>query len=807
MYKKLGIGITLVLVGSFAVWFGLEHEVAPEPDMSQNPGWVDHYRELKGDENGNIPPGMAIKWYKADQSNNVFYKKAQDNLENIKEVGPQNVGGRTRSIVVDYSNPNRYLCAGVSGGIWVSENKGGIWNNVSDFAPTLSATSITQSPFDKDIFYYGTGEAAGNSADLGGLGLFKSEDGAVSFAHLEHTMTTALTGIWDVEHSLTKDSTLYVATNSGGLWRSTNAGDSFTRIYSTSRAIHEIVAYDDETIMIAVEHSGIYSIDENTLEATPLTGGDWPTVSYQRISFDYCRDYPEVMYAQVATSDRVNLLGVYKTSNRGKTWTELTYPNARYNQAWYDFKLSVAPTDSNFVISTAVSPTYSRNGGGTWLEMANPHSDYHEITWEDDENFLIGNDGGVYRMRKSNMSIFTDLNNGLNITQFYAGHFYPTGNSVVGGTQDNGTRFSNNGSANFSNINGGDGAFCSINQQNDGIRYVSSQYLNMRRQSSSGTTRISDYIRAQVGGNDGVWFINPFEINNLDGDQIYVPTRDEIFRSLDGGDSWIQLTENVLGDAFAVGLSNSKDPIAYIGGTASRIYYVKNAASAEPGEEVPIWGQGFLPDRSFLGHTIGCIEVDPNDESTIYCGLTNIDEDPRIWRLRYANSDSVVYDDISANLPESLPVNWIEIDPDMSDHILIGTDYGLYTSLNAGQSWNKETRFPNVPVDQIRLRHSDRKLYIYTHGRGIWTADLRDNLIASVPKVKSPAITVYPNPAANSLNIKGEFTSLSIYNIQGQEVLQSKDRSTDISSLQVGTYFVQLKNKQITTTKKIIVQR
>ena len=84
---------------------------------------------------------------------------------------------------------------------------------------------------------------------------------------------------------------------------------------------------------------------------------------------------------------------------------------------------------------------------------------------------------------------------------------------------------------------------------------------------------------------------------------------------------------------------------------------------------------------------------------------------------------------------------------------------------------------------------------------------MQDNLIASVPKVKSPAITVYPNPATNRLNIKGEFTSLSIYNIKGQEVLQSKDRSTDISSLQVGTYFVQLKNKQITTTKKIIVQR
>ena len=69
-----------------------------------------------------------------------------------------------------------------------------------------------------------------------------------------------------------------------------------------------------------------------------------------------------------------------------------------------------------------------------------------------------------------------------------------------------------NGNQIFSNINGGDGAFCAVNQQDDRFRYVSSQYLNMRRQSNTGTRNISRDIRNAVGGNDGVWFINPFEI-------------------------------------------------------------------------------------------------------------------------------------------------------------------------------------------------------------------------------------------------------------------------------------------------------
>lgn len=810
MKKKLGLGVALLLIGSAAVWQFSEKDTTPEPDSSQHPGWVDHYRELKGDENGNIPSGLAMKWYKADQENKFLYKKAEDNLENIKEVGPFNVGGRTRTILVDYSNSNRFICAGVSGGIWVSENAGSQWSIVDDYAPTLSATSITQSPFNHDLFYYGTGEAFGNSADLGGLGLFKSEDGAASFQHLEHTMTDPLTGIWDVEHSLVYDSTIYVATHSGGLWRSTDAAQTFTRIYSTSTRIHEIEVRDDGYIFIAVNAFGIVKINEETLETTRLNGIGWPASGYSRISFDYVRDFPEVMYAQLASPNGFDISALYKTSNGGLTWNKLADPpsNVSYAQAWYCFKLSTAPTDTNFVMSTCVDPTYSSNSGQSWSSMADPHADYHEITWINDNDFLVGNDAGVSRFNKNNMGQFIDLNNGLNITQFYAGHFYPDDDNIIGGTQDNGTRLTVNNNQTFSRINGGDGAFCSVHQQDDDVRYVSSQFLNMRRQTPSGNRTISSFIRNQVEGDAGVWFINPFEINNLDGDQIYVPTRREIYRSLDQGNTWIALTNDIPGESFSVGLSNSTNPIAYIGGTASRLYYVNNAATATSGEEVAIWDAGNIPsNRSFLGGTIGCIEVDPNDEATIYCGFTNIDPDSRIWRLRYANTDSVQYDDISANLPESVPVNWIEIDPEMSDHILIGTDYGLYTSLNAGQSWQKESRFPNVPIDQIRLRHRDRKLFIYTHGRGIWTADLKSNLVASSAKVKAstPKITLYPNPAANKLTVDGIVTSVSMYNTAGQQVLSSTSNTLNVASLPNGTYFVEILTKEGRSVQKIVV--
>ncbi|MDA9110647.1 T9SS type A sorting domain-containing protein [Bacteroidia bacterium] len=808
--KKLvaGVVVVIMLIGVTTL-LTREEQTVIESEPGQHPGWFDHYRELKGDQYGNIPSGLTRQWYLADKANKALYKKAEDNLENIIELGPFNVGGRTRSIEVDYSNPNRYLCAGVSGGIWVSPNAGSSWTIVDEYAPTLSATSVTQSPFNHDLFYYGTGEPFGNSADLGGLGLFKSEDGANSFQHLEHTMTTALSGIWNVEHSLVHDSTIYVATHSAGLWRSTDAAQTFEKIYGASTRVHEIEARDDGKIFISVNGVGIVEIDEETLEATNRNGGEWPSSGYSRVSFDFVRDYPNVMFAQLASGDGFDIHSLYKTSNGGETWVKLTDPpgNVSYAQAWYCFKLGTAPADTNFVVSMCVDPTYSSDGGQTWRTMADPHADYHEMTWINDNEFLVGNDAGVSRFNKNNMSTFTNLNNGLNITQFYAGHFYPTGNSVVGGTQDNGTRFSNNGIPTFSNINGGDGAFCSVNQQDDNVRYVSSQFLNMRRQSSTGNRNISRTIRTEVGGDDGVWFINPFEINNLDGDQIYVPTRSKVFRSTNAGDTWESLTDVIPGEQFSVGLSSSTNPIAYIGGTASRLYYVENAATSVAGDELPVWDPQNLPNRAFLGGTIGCIEVDPTDETTIYCGFVNIDTDSRIWRIRHANSDSAQYDDIGANLPESVPVNWIEVDPEMTDHILIGTDYGLYTSLNAGQSWQKEERFPNVPVDQVRLRHSDRKLFIYTHGRGIWTADLKDNLVASVRAKNVLDINVYPNPATDHIKIAGQVQQVTIYNSNGQKILSTNDIRINTQNWIPGTYFLEATQGDARTVKKIIINR
>lgn len=806
--KKIAFTLALsaLLLGGLTLL--TQNSTIQEPQVEDHPGWFDHYLELKGDKNGNIPSGLVSKWMKADKEKRVFHKNGFENLENLKEVGPFNVGGRTRSIVIDHSNPKRLICAGVSGGIWVSKDDGESWNIVDEYAPTLSATSITQSPFDKDLFYYGTGEPLGNSADLGGLGLFRSNDGAKSFEYLEHTDVASLRGIWDVQHSLTLDSTIYVATHSAGVWRSEDAGNTFEQIFNDGSRVHEIAAFKDSTLVVSVHGYGLVRINENDLTTTRLNGGQWPSNGFGRISFDYADSFPSVMYAQLATSANNALQGIYKSSDGGKTWEEKAFSDGDYRFSWYCFKLSVAPQDTNFVITLCTTePRYTSNGGQSWTSMSHPHADYHEVTWYDNTKFLIGNDGGVHRYNKNFMSISTSLNNGLNITQFYTGSYYPTGNSIIGGTQDNGTRLSFEENQTFSRIFGGDGSFCAVNQQDETIRYVSYQNLQMFRQQDGQSNRnISSFIRGQVGGDQGVWFISPFEVNMLDGDQIYVPTRLQNFRSIDGGNTWTELTTNLPGDSYSIGLSNDENPTAYISGTGSWIYRIDSAATAESGSEVYLWDGQNRPPVGFLGATIGCIEVDPNDAGTIYCGMTNVDSDSRIWRITDANTDTPEWEDIGYDLPESLPVNWIEVDPQNGEHIIIGTDYGLYSSLDGGYNWAKNEILPNVPIDQIKLRPSDRKLYIYTHGRGIWNADLLEDPVTSVETILTPdQVKVYPNPATNWLHIESDFTSLELYDYTGNLVRSSTGKKLNTSDLAQGTYFLQIWNNKNSSVTKVVI--
>src|SRR4051794_18636915 len=142
-------------------------------------------------------------------------------------LGPGNVGGRIRTIAISKSSPSTMFAGSVGGGIWKTTNGGSSWAPVNDFMASLSVSTIVFDPANPAVMYAGTGEGYGNSDAIRGAGIFKSVDGGTTWTQLAGSarQSTAVNRIAVAPAG----GTLLAATNTG-LWRSVNAGSTFTFI-------------------------------------------------------------------------------------------------------------------------------------------------------------------------------------------------------------------------------------------------------------------------------------------------------------------------------------------------------------------------------------------------------------------------------------------------------------------------------------------------------------------------------------------------------------------------------------------------
>lgn len=762
--------------------------------LVQNPGWQEQYREMKNLVNGVNYYGLRNSWQRQD----LLTKKGSDALSFISEVGPQKVAGRVRAILIDAVDSNHIFAGGISGGLWVTNNGGKTWTAVDEQSISLAVTCITQNPFNPKEIYYGTGEGTGNSADINGAGVFKSVDGGKTFTQLASTSAlSAFATIWDIEYSKTDSSTLYVGVANGGLFRSTDKGLTFKVTYTSSKAIHEIVTYSDSTIWFGLEAYGLITATEDSIMKFTRFSNVLPSSGIGRISISYSKKFPKVAFCQMLNTSGTALVGIYKTSNHGLNWKKLTSPISNtYSWGWYCLNTNVSSVDTNFILAISVKAMSSSNGGSTWNEMRSSHADFHTSAfYPSGRNFLIGNDGGVYQFNnKTVLTANVSLNNGLNITQFYTGNFNPLNSKVfLGGTQDNGTQYFD--TKDFYNVNGGDGAYCSFSSTPPYYNYVSSQNGEIRRLNQD----FNGSVNIKPPGSYAYYFINPFEVNTADGNQVYILSKTKILASKDAGGSWKELTANLNKTVLSLGISYEKDPTVYFGGGGTTLYRCPNAATVI-NSEVDL--SATAPTLA-KGGVINCIKVSRTDPNTVYVSMSDVNSKPRVWKLNNMGSNSPSWTNISGNLPVSLPVNCVEVNPQDSNVMLAGTDFGLYTTSDGGVNWSKEQGVPNVAIFKIVSHPDNGVIYIATHGRGVFKSQFKNYIsTGSIAKQTINKSKVsFNNPVESSLNLtiedgnKAIDATLLLYNSVGKMVYGntvSSKSSLDVSHLEKGIYIMRL---------------
>ncbi len=272
------------------------------------------------------------------------------------ERGPGNVQGRTRAIAVDPADPtgSTWLVGSVGGGVWKTTNAGLTWTDLTPTLPSIAVTTIAQSPSNPDIVYFGTGEGFGNSDAISGDGIWKSINRGISWTQLLITGRigsdgSTATSFGAINRLLVSpsDPKLVLAATNTGLYRSTNGGTKWTKVYTgpSGQRVQQVVA---EPGNFTVQYATVNGVGVLKSEDSGVTWTQVFETSGARYELAIAPSNPAILYLGAETSSTVSDL--YVSQNRGATWgivTQASSPNWLNGQGWYDNALTVNPVNAS----------------------------------------------------------------------------------------------------------------------------------------------------------------------------------------------------------------------------------------------------------------------------------------------------------------------------------------------------------------------------------------------------------------------------------------------------------------------------
>ncbi len=722
-------------------------------------------------------PFQGIEAQRKQKNQKTEAKKVSLDAFKFRNVGPAFLSGRIADIVTHPENSNVWYVAVGSGGVWKTENAGTTWSPIFDDQSTYSTGCITLDPSNPSTVWVGSGENVGGRHVAYGDGIYKSTDDGKTWKNMglknsEHiseiivhpdnsdVVWVAVQGpLW----SKGGERGLYKTTDGGANWKQVLGNNEWTGvtdimvdprnpqiIYAATWDRHRTVA----ALMGGGPGSGIHRSDDGGNTWRKLTNG-LPSSNMGKIGITISPQHPDVVYAAIEL-DRTKG-GVYRSANRGESWTKMSNTVSGGTGPHYYQELYASTHEFDRLYLMNVRVLTSGDGGKTFSQLPerNKHSDNHAIVFkkEDPNYIMLGTDAGIYESFDS-AKTWRYIKN-LPLTQFYkvavnnAEPFY----HMFGGTQDNGSAGGPSATDEREGIANkhwyktlfADGHQSATDPVYNDIIYAETQQGGLHRVDLTTGEQVSVQPQARAG--------EPHERFNWDAPILVSPHNParlyfasyRVWKSESRGDDWEpisgDLTRNeeritlpIMGrqqswdNAWDVGaMSNyntitslSESPIQegllYAGTDDGFIQVSENGGDSW--RAIPVTNLG-LPARSFVND----IKADLYDVNTVYVALDNHKEGDFNPYLYKSTDKGLTWKSISNNIPKRTLV-WRMVQDNVKKNLLFAaTEYGVYTSLNGGDSWQKLPGTPTISFRDITIQKRENDLVAASFGRGFFVLD------------------------------------------------------------------------------------
>lgn len=734
----------------------------------------------------------------------------------FRGIGPAFMSGRIADIALDPNNESIWYVAVGSGGVWKTSNAGTTWKPLTDNQSFYSTGAIALDPNNTQTIWLGTGENVGGRHVGIGHGIFMSRDGGETWERKglktsEHiskiivhpsssnTVWVAAQGpLW----SSGGERGLYKTTDGGATWKQTIKLDEWTGVtdvvidprdpnvlYAASWQRHRNVA----AYLGGGPGTGLYkSVDGGDSWRELKTG--LPTSDMGKIGLAISPINPDVLYAAIELDRRKG--AVYRSANGGESWIKMSNTVSGGTGPHYYQELVASPHvfDKIFLMNNYVQ--ISENGGKSFYQMneTNKHVDSHALVFKKDDPhyLLIGTDGGLYESF-DNTQNWKFVNN-LPLTQFYkvaVDDAYPFYN-IFGGTQDNNTQggpsrtLKRNGisNADWFVLLGGDGHQPATEPGNPDIVYAQSQQGNLHRVDR--TTGEAVYIRPHNSLDEPYERFNwdaPILVSQHDPKRLYFASQ-RVWRSDDRGDSWTpistDLTKNeerlslpIMGrqqswdgawDVYAMSTYNTltslsesaqDENILYAGSDDGLLHTTKDGGVSWTTQRVDKLSG--VPATAFVND----IKADLFDVKVAYVALDNHkfgDYTPYLYKT---TNGGKTWKAIVNGLPDGTLVWRLAQDHVNPNLLFLGTEYGVYVSLNQGAQWHKFSNgMPTISVRDLAIQKRENDLVAATFGRSYYILDDYSPLREISEVVLEGDATVFPvKKALQYVEIRGGTSS------------------------------------------------